>query len=254
MAFRFSPHRYMIAALLINIIISILLFGLNTQDYALHVIITTFSAIAFDSLVNYVKLRKKVFSESSAITGLILSILLPPMLISIAASAIAIAAKHLIRRQVNIFNPAATGALVLALAGLQPSWWAANTLAVIIFLYADYKVKRLTAAASFFAVWALVHFLAFPNAVGVITNFTVLFFIFVMLIEPVTSPHPRKAQILYGAIAAILASAFHSFLPIDFLLPALLLSNLLKEFYKNKLKSVPKVGSEKTEPLNIDQN
>src|SRR3989338_4276865 len=160
------------------------------------------------------------FPENSLISGLFIGMILTPGNYFAASLAVLFMffGKTFLRRNAAFpfFNPAAFG-LVSAnlLTGLGNAWWAASSWAVLpLGVFNAFKNRKLPLEFSFLAVHAALisavystqepslEFL-FTAAFGV-TN---AFFAFFMLLEPKTSPHPFKSQVVHGTLVALLAVA-----------------------------------------------
>ncbi|CAN5298560.1 hypothetical protein BH10PAT1_BH10PAT1_2760 [soil metagenome] len=171
------------------------------------------------------KLFEKTFKaqtniESLFITALILaSILTPAKIINdfvflFAASLIAMASKYILAiRTKHIFNPAAIGAVIGALViGKYASWWVGTlwmfpfTLLGILIVR---KIRRFNLIFSFLIVNVIVTILSNHSVVSLFTDSPILFFGFIMLTEPLTTPPTRFLQILYGALTGILFAPLH---------------------------------------------
>jgi ferredoxin-NADP reductase len=178
--------------------------------------------------------RTKAHPESSLITGLLLFFLFYPStavadLTSVAlAAAIASASKYLLAiRARHIFNPAAIGAFVVSLLGLNFAvWWVATGLllpltAVGAFLVL-YRSRRLPVGLTFVAIAAAlvtVRLVSSGQEVGdalvsAFTQFPIVFLAGFMLSEPLTLPPRRWQQLTVAAVAAIVFSTVFSFGPI----------------------------------------
>ncbi len=166
-------------------------------------------------------------SESSAITGLILVLIVGPDIawsnlpLLALISIIAMASKYLIvfqRR--HIFNPAAFAVLVSYFAfGIGASWWVGTLwmmpFVVIGGLLLMRKVKWFHLVLSFVITYVLAQVIvlrlssADADIVGLVKNLLLysplLFFSFVMLTEPLTASSGKRARIAYGAFIALLA-------------------------------------------------
>jgi len=160
--------------------------------------------------------------ESDLITGLIMTLILTPPKHSVdfavlaAAALAAIASKYVIvLNKSHLFNPAAFGALVAGeLFHKYPSWWVGTKfmtpLLVIGGILILRKMKRFTMAGTFLAVFLL--YLIFGTNFGGSPHFLwvelistqVLFFVFVMLIEPLTSPTRLAYCLLYAVVVGLL--------------------------------------------------
>jgi glycine betaine catabolism B len=166
--------------------------------------------------------------ESSVITALILALIFGPMPLADNILALtfvglaAVSSKYLlVWRQSHVFNPAALGAVAGALVlGVGATWWVASIyllpLVLIGGLYEAYKANRLHLALSFlvaYAVFFVVRVLlggadiasALDTLWMLLLHSPILFFVFVMLIEPLTSPAERSKRIYYGVLTAMLA-------------------------------------------------
>lgn len=171
--------------------------------------------------------------ESFAITALILSLIVGPTtsLITLSlVSLVAMASKYfLVINKHHLFNPAAV-AVILANAGA--SWWVGNPAMIIPTIVGGVlilkKTRRFTLAISFL----LVYFLFNSQSLSALLSSPLLFFTFVMLIEPLTSPSTRSVQIIYSIIVSLV------FLIIPIVLPSttfplelsLILGNLFSFF------------------------
>ena len=173
-------------------------------------------------------------TESQYISALILASIIGPLSISFGgvlmfvAALVAMASKYLlVRQKKHFFNPAATGALFVALLfGVGSSWWVGNLylfpVIVIGAILVLTKIDRLAMSGIFLVTFglaevALLSMTHIPFAVGVRSILTIqtiaplLFFASVMLPEPMTSPRGRRMQYYYGAGVAVLYVAYGSF-------------------------------------------
>jgi ferredoxin-NADP reductase len=168
--------------------------------------------------------RSRPHPESSLITGLLLFFLFYPStapadLASVAlAATIASGSKYLLAiRGRHIFNPAAIGALAVALLQVNAAvWWVATgpllpLTAVGAFLVL-YRSRRLGLGVTFVVIAGVIGVLrvaAFGTepAVAVATVFTsfpLVFFAGFMLSEPLTLPPRRWQQLTVAAVVAVL--------------------------------------------------
>jgi ferredoxin-NADP reductase len=168
--------------------------------------------------------RSRPHPESALITGLILFFLFFPTsavadLSSIAlAGAVASASKYLLAiRGRHIFNPAAIGAFVVSLLGLNFAvWWVATgallPLTAIGAFLVLYRSRRLPVGAAFVALAAAI--VVTRLAVGgedvggalttTFASFPLVFLAGFMLSEPLTLPPRRWQQLLVAAVVAVL--------------------------------------------------
>uniref|UniRef100_A0A7C4XMR4 RnfABCDGE type electron transport complex subunit D n=1 Tax=candidate division WWE3 bacterium TaxID=2053526 RepID=A0A7C4XMR4_UNCKA len=215
--------------------------------------------LVFDVIFSYWKLKKVIPPYSALITALILALVVDPVAgwhkIAII-SFFAIASKHFIQRSSkHIFNPAAFGLLLVWLIFNEyPAWWAASlnspqllsllNLPILlmlgfIFWVSGFKFKRYYVVLSYLLTFGLLFelFISFNSSVEsfarTLTNVGMLFFAFLMLPEPKTTPIKNRQQIIYGSLIAALNVGFtyltlNTNLPIpDASVAALLVGNLV---------------------------
>jgi ferredoxin-NADP reductase len=168
--------------------------------------------------------RVKPHPESSLITGFLLFFLFYPSsavddLLSVAlAATIASASKYLLAiRGRHIFNPAAIGAVVVSLLGLNFAvWWVATgvllpLVAVGAFLVL-YRSRRLPLGLLFIVIATAIAVArqmldgtGAGEALGLaFTSFPIVFFAGFMLSEPLTLPPRRWQQLVVAALVAVL--------------------------------------------------
>lgn len=172
-------------------------------------------------------LRVPANAESFYITAFILALVLPPATAAnlpgvaglVLASFVAIASKFVCAmRHRHIFNPVAIGIAVSALALDQPAtWWAGGNLPLAPFvliggLIVVRKVQRFDMVgvyllANLAVTLATSRFGQYGEALTQSLLYSPLFFAgFVMLTEPLTSPHARGPRLVYGVIVGALSS------------------------------------------------
>ena len=163
-------------------------------------------------------------AESALITALILACILPPptnLLGAIGvglAGLLAMTSKYLVafgRR--HIFNPVASGAVVVGLLGLvQPDWWIGSAkllpFTLLFSLLVLRKIRRFELAVMFAGLALLVLlWLGHVDGVRVSQSLTLalassplIFFAGVMLTEPLTAPSKPINLMLYGGLIGLL--------------------------------------------------
>lgn len=165
--------------------------------------------------------------ESFYITALILALIISPLksptdmgyfTLAISASIIAMASKFLFAvRNKHIFNPAAAAVALTSIVFNQPaSWWVGTLCMVPVVLVGGLliarKIRRADLMVSFFFV-AMATILASGFSHGfdlldltrrTVADTPILFFAFVMLTEPLTTPPTRPFILAYGAIVGFL--------------------------------------------------
>ncbi|MFA6357901.1 MAG: RnfABCDGE type electron transport complex subunit D [Candidatus Omnitrophota bacterium] len=173
------------------------------------VFIAVVSSLTVESVILY--LRTKVFqvTESSIITGLIIGYVLASDQAwwrFIAASFLAILSKHVIRfRKKHIFNPASCGIFLTLIVFGASTQWKGTYLWYMLLPFGFYFARRIrkTEVIIGYAVVSLLLFgtQAFYQKVPLGNIFGLLsyFYIFVMIIEPMTSPVKPIGKYLFGA-------------------------------------------------------
>ena len=174
-------------------------------------------------------------SESVYITALILALIISPItkvgnpayfIFVIWVSVIAMASKYILAiGRKHVFNPAAVAVVITAFAGIGSASWWVGTLVMMPFVLIGgvlivRKIQRSDLIVSFFIVACgaiLISKIGSSADLGqtlvrTLTSSSLLFFGFIMLTEPLTTPPTRKLRIIYGVIVGILFTpAIHIF-------------------------------------------
>ncbi len=153
--------------------------------------------------------------ESLYITALILTFVITPakningVIFLVIAAVIAMASKYILNiRGKHIFNPTAIAVVItgFTIHGYA-SWWI-GTLAMFPFTLAGVlivrKIRRFDLVFYFFVAIIISVILSHHSLVNVFIDSPILFFAFVMLSEPLTTPATQILQSLYGALTGIL--------------------------------------------------
>jgi len=213
--------------------------------------LAVFSALGVESVILYFRTKAWKLTSSSMITGLIIGYVLSsdqawwkfP-----AAGALAILSKYLIVfKKKHIFNPAAFGIfLTLILFGVSTQWKGTYVWYILLpfGIYFTQKIGRLKIVISYLLVsLALFGTQAIAQRIplGHILGYLSYFYIFVMIIEPKTSPAKPRGQVIFGAGIAILIFIFtESAARFDVELFSLLVLNLgTVLFFIKKNRTVP---------------
>ncbi|MCX5711761.1 MAG: RnfABCDGE type electron transport complex subunit D [Candidatus Omnitrophica bacterium] len=170
------------------------------------------AALILNLLLDYLKNKTFQVSESSVITGLIIGLVISgsePWWKIILAALIAIISKYTIRiKGKHIFNPAAFGLFLMIIFFGVSTQWNGTYLWYILLpfgLYFTHKINKIEVIIGY-AVVSLVLFgiQAFWQKVTLkdIFGYFSYFYIFVMVIEPKTSPLKQAGKYLFGALAA----------------------------------------------------
>ncbi len=182
--------------------------------FLLTLSISVIFCASLDSFVTFLKDKRASLTESSIISGLIIGYVLAgdnPWWKFLAACILAILSKHLIRiGNRHLFNPAAFGVFFAAvLFGATTQWKGTYAwyLLVPFGCYFAYAVRKTELLISYFAVALLLFGIqALLQHTPVVTVFGYLsyFFIFIMMIEPRTTPVRFYGKLIFGAAVAVL--------------------------------------------------
>jgi Na+-transporting NADH:ubiquinone oxidoreductase subunit NqrB len=175
--------------------------------------------------------------QSAVITGIITGQLLAPGNLTAAwtAAVVAVASKKFLRfhNGKHIFNPAAFGLLFSVIAfGNRLNWWGSSSTLIIVIGagLVLFRMHRLSLPFSCF-ITRTASILLF-GGLGTFREAVLLpnlFFAFIMLAEPKTSPGKRAEQWVFGGLCGIFATVFYRFIPaFEGDLVALLAVNLLR--------------------------
>ncbi|WP_104160574.1 ferredoxin--NADP reductase [Arthrobacter sp. ZGTC212] len=192
--------------------------------------------------------RTRPQTDSSIITGLLLYFLFWPttegsqlLTVALAAGAATASKYLLVWHGRHIFNPAAFGAAVLAVTGLNSAvWWVAAPLMLVVVLPAAalilYRNRLLPMAGVFLLASGAIIVARFLSGgeplttalATLIASYPVLFFAGFMLSEPLTLPPRRVQRLLEAAVVGVLFAVPLNLGPV-YMSPelALLIGNLL---------------------------
>jgi Na+-translocating ferredoxin:NAD+ oxidoreductase RnfD subunit len=210
--------------------------------------ISVIAAIGVDSIITYLKSKKIIITESSIVSGLIIGYVLSSgeaWWITTLTSIFAILSKHLIKftpldskhltgfKARHVFNPAGFGILIAAFfLSASTEWKGANLWYIIIpfGIYFVFKIRKqeivtsyLIASFILFGVQAVIQNAQIFNILGYLNYF----FIFIMLVEPMTTPLAYYGKIIFGSGAGVLIFILYLIGVKEAELVALLCLNLL---------------------------
>jgi Na+-translocating ferredoxin:NAD+ oxidoreductase RnfD subunit len=201
--------------LIIFLIAFALFLAIKDQDglFLLATGIAVVSAVAAEAGFLFFSTRSWQITQSSVISGLIIGFVLSrdqPWWIFACAGLLAIISKRLIRRQKkHIFNPAACGIfLTMILFGAQTQWkgtylWYILAVGGVYFAYKVRKTEVVVAyaavALSLFAAQAYIQRVDLRNIFGYLSYF----YIFIMVIEPKTTPLNPPGKYIFGGAVAV---------------------------------------------------
>lgn len=186
----------------------------NDITFLPAVLIAVTSAAFLDSLGTYLRTKHFTMTDSSVISGLIIGYVISsqePWWKFLFASVFAIGSKHLLRiKNKHLFNPAAFGILSsVILLGAATQWKGTNLWYILgpAGIYFVRKIRKFGIAIgyifSFLFLFSIYSFIQKLPLLDVL-KYQNYFFIFIMLIEPRTTPIGRKGKIIFGiAVAAL---------------------------------------------------
>ncbi|MGA3237541.1 MAG: RnfABCDGE type electron transport complex subunit D [Bryobacteraceae bacterium] len=189
----------------------------------------TIAAGLVDALILRVRKKSWEFPSGAVLTAMIVAMVLraqEPWYVTAITSVIAILSKYVFRsRAANVFNPAALAIIAsFYIFHTGQSWWGAlpdgipvakvALIAAGVFI-AD-RVKKMPLVLAFlgayFALFTITAFVSDPLSVAEIFRSpdveAALFFAFVILTDPPTSPAKHPDQIVCGLIVAAISYAF----------------------------------------------
>jgi len=163
--------------------------------------------------LHLIKKEKPGFPSSAVITGLIIGFVLgggQHWSIYFGATLLAIVSKRFIRIQKrHIFNPAALGVFSAILILSATTQWQGTYRWHILLpagLYFTYQIRKIELLLGYFLValslWGIQAWLQHVNVMSIFGYFS-YFFIFIMLIEPRTTPVTYWGKILFGGVVAL---------------------------------------------------
>lgn len=233
---RVTMYRLMLYYLISLVLGAVALSAMGIMPYDPRVIVgATVLSVIFSYAFNWffsILFRTKQNLESQFITALILALIIGPIsfeagwaVVLFVAAFVAMGSKYILAyKKMHLFNPAAVGALAVAfIFSYGSSWWVGSPylapLIVVGGLLVAYKIRRLKMIALFVAVFALASVLAFGISRGSFDAalqivayprafVSLLFFAFVMLVEPTTSPQKQNVQYQYAALVAVCAVVY----------------------------------------------
>jgi len=177
--------------------------------FLVTIIIAVVSSLAVESIILYLKTKIFQITESSIITGLIVGYVLSSdeaWWKLVLASSLAILSKYLIRFQKkHIFNPAAFGIFLSLIVFGASTQWKGTYLWYILLpfgLYFAQKSRKIEIIIGYAAIsLALFGIQAIMQKISLwhIFGYLSYFYIFVMAIEPKTTPMKPMGKFFFGA-------------------------------------------------------
>ena len=236
----------MVTALIILVLYNLYSLGINN---AFSIIIVVITVSLLDLAINYIKEKHLFIPRNAIITGLILSLIIQASLqLLIFIAIIAILSKHIIKiKGRHIFNPANFTLFVALFLPVSESWWGVSNilLVAVLGLIIVYKLRRYHLVIPFLVVHGLLMLAVFTASsstgqiVGHFASGSLLFFVFYMLIEPVTSPTARRSRIIFGMLAGLFAAILYFVWLPAMLVGALFFADLCVPLLDWKLRPKP---------------
>ncbi len=222
-------YRIVLYVLIALVLIATLLsfFGLLYNPIALLFSVFFITTISLSTNIIFAwKFKVPANVESVYITALILTLLITPprsaqdttfFLLALVSSVIAIASKYLFTiKNKHIFNPVAI-ALVLSALIISPApWWIGTVWMMPFVLIGGFliirKIHRFDMVIAFLLVSILTIVIPTTSSLSglfiklwrIIAYTPILFFVAIMLTEPLTAPPTRILRILYGVFVGFL--------------------------------------------------
>lgn len=206
-------------AYIIIVLSSLMFYNLITSAGSYLIFIQFISAISvafiLDAIITRFLSKKWIFPGGAIISAMIIALIINPgeILITSAVVIISLILKYLIRPKFrNLFNPAVLAITLSTLILPVYSAWHGST-GIIVFilgLILVFLIKRASVALSFLIVYFLLDSVnAFLNQTLQLNFYMltgpIIFFAFIMIIEPVTTPNTTQAKIIFGSSVAVLS-------------------------------------------------
>lgn len=207
-------------------------------------------AVIVDFIISYIRYKSKEFPVSGAISGLIVANLFSQgsyLVVGIASIAAILSKQFIQYNKKHIFNPANFGIVIIGISSLfvtinaSVAWLPGFVpgLLIILGFIILYRLRRWEIHITyFFTLSVLLLMQGFYNGLPNdrliefvykgLTEGGTLFFVFFMVVEPVTSPIARKGRIIYSFLIAIIAFSLNFTRFIEYaLIFALFIADLL---------------------------
>ncbi|MBX4187103.1 MAG: RnfABCDGE type electron transport complex subunit D [Candidatus Doudnabacteria bacterium] len=177
-------------------------------------------SLAVNKIISSI-LKIPVNAESDYITAFILALIITPgssIWFLVVVAAVAQASKYILAyRGKHIFNPAAVAVLIAYYAMQQgASWWIGGVYMLPFVVIGGFlvirKIQRFDLTLSLLTVVLAIYIFQYQGSglrsvmESLVVNSSLLFFTFVMLTEPMSSPARRTPRIIYGAIVGFFYS------------------------------------------------
>jgi Na+-translocating ferredoxin:NAD+ oxidoreductase RnfD subunit len=214
-------------------------------------------AVAFSGLIDALILRARwrrwFFPSGAVLTALIVAMVLraqEPWYVTTLTSVAAVLSKYLFRsRAANVFNPAALGIIATYYVfQTGQSWWGAlptvTPVAQVALLaggvFITDRVNRFLGA--YYLLFTITAFAGDPQSVAEVFRgpdvHAALFFAFIILTDPPTSPVTYADQVVCGVIVAVVSYAVFTWVgAVYYLLAGVLVGNVWEAWRRAKRRS-----------------
>ncbi len=222
------------------------------------------SAVAIAGVVDLVilRFRKRVweFPSGAVLTAMIVAMVLraqEPWYVVTITSVAAVLSKYILRsRHANVFNPAALAIIIsFYVFHTGQSWWGALTevplalqsVLLLAGLFITDRVNKLplvlTFLGAYFLLFTVTSFVGDPRWVSEIYRSpdveAALYFAFIILTDPPTSPAKYPDQIVFGVIVAVVSFSFFEWAGVVYyLLAGVLVGNVWEAWRRVHRRSV----------------
>lgn len=213
----------------------------HNKLFILNAAIAAATATLVEFVLRYFKQKTFNIHDSAIISGLIIGFVLADnnhWWIFCIAATIAILSKYIIRfHNRHIFNPAAFGIFLTSIILSSQTQWHGTFLWYILLpagLYFSYKIQRLEILLGYavvslvlFGTQALIHHV---NLLSIIGYFS-YFYIFIMVVEPKTTPYKKIGKLIFGGGIALTIFVLSNFnINFEIELVVLLVFNILVQW------------------------
>jgi len=215
--------------LVLAVLIAMAAKGQGWQQVTTGLLASTVAAGMVDVLILRVRKKAWEFPSGAVLTAMIVVMVLraqEPWWVVTITSVAGVLSKYVLRsRSANVFNPAALGIVASFYAfHTGQSWWGALTdvapvLKVVLLAAGVFVVNKvnkvplvLTFLGAYFLLFTVTAFVSNPLAVAEIFRTpdaeAALYFAFIILTDPPTSPAKYPDQVVYGVIVAVVSYVF----------------------------------------------
>jgi Na+-translocating ferredoxin:NAD+ oxidoreductase RnfD subunit len=242
-----------LVTIVLAILIAMTAHGQGVRAVIIGLASATMAAGLIDALILRVRKKAWEFPSGAVLTAMIVAMVLraqEPWYVTTITSVFAILSKYIFRtRSANVFNPAALAMIAsFYVFHTGQSWWGALTdvppLAKLVLIVAGAivvdRVNKmplvLTFLGAYFLLFSVTAFVSNPLPVAEIFRTpdaeAALYFAFIILTDPPTSPAKYPDQIVCGIIVAVVSYAFFEWVGVVYYLLAGVLAGNVWEAWR----------------------